>query len=154
MVIVMMSKWIFENENIPVISTYPKSRWESRAPPEPPRHHDRATPTPHISRRCPRRNNCRRCPTRRAGAVERRPPGDRSLPLREGGGSARTEGLTAYSEAFWDCRFYTKFKIKSFPVRTNFKINIFTLKATYIFQKAEKKSKKWISKTSVRFEKE
>ena len=45
-VMVMMSKWIFEI--MPVI-TSPKSSCESRAPPDSPRHHDRATPTPHIS---------------------------------------------------------------------------------------------------------
>ena len=90
MMMVMMSKWIFEN--ISVIK-YPKNSCESRAPPDPPRHHDRATPAPHISPRCPRRKNCRRCPTRRAGGVERRPPGDGSLPLRERGGSAPTESL-------------------------------------------------------------
>ena len=40
--------------------------------------------------------NCRRCPTQRAGAVERRPPGDRSIPHWERGGSVRTEGFTKH----------------------------------------------------------
>ena len=57
------------------------------APFDTPRHHDRVTPAPHVSPRCPRRKNCRRCPTRPVGGVERRPPGERSLPPRERGGS-------------------------------------------------------------------
>ena len=97
MMVTMTCKWIFEN--MPVI-TYPQNSCESRAPSDPPRHHDRATPAPHISPRCPRRKNSRQCPTRRAGGVKRRPPGDRVLPPRERGGSARTEGFTASSEAF------------------------------------------------------
>ena len=78
LLVIMMSERIFENMPVPVC---PVRHRLCRAPPDPPRHHERATLAPHISPRCPRRKNCRRCPTRRAGAVERRPPGDnRSLP--------------------------------------------------------------------------
>ena len=75
--IMMMPKWIFENMSVPV---YPGRHRLYRAPPDPPRHHDRATPAPHISPRCPQQNNCRRFSTRRAGACRGALPGtDRSL---------------------------------------------------------------------------
>ena len=57
----MVFKWIRFFQNMPVIK-YPPKSCVSRAQPDPPRHHDRATPAPYISPRCPRRNNCRRCP--------------------------------------------------------------------------------------------
>ena len=103
-----MSRWIFED--MPLI-TYPKNSCRSRAPPDPPRYHDRATPVPYVSPWRPRRMNCRRCLTRRAEGVERRPPGDGSLPPRERGGSAPTEGFTTSSETFptQGCP-YTNFK--------------------------------------------
>ena len=93
----------------------PKNSCESRAPPSPPRRHDRATTAPHVSTRCSRRMNCHRCPTRRAGVGERRPPGDGSLPPRDRGGSARTKGFTASPEALPTRGGpHTKFKAK-FP---------------------------------------
>ena len=95
-VLVVISKWIFD---FLFVITYPKNSCDSRAPPDSPRHHDRATPAPRISPLSPPRKNGRRCPTRRVGGVERPPPGDRSFPPRELGGSTPTEGFTASSEA-------------------------------------------------------
>ena len=57
----------------------------SRVPPGLPRPRDRATPPPHGSPRCHRRKNGRRRRTRRAGGVERCPPGDGFLDPRERG---------------------------------------------------------------------
>ena len=145
-----MSKWIFEN--MPVI-TYQKNSYESRGPPDRRRHHDRVTPAPHISPRCPRRKNCRRCLTRRAGGLERRPPGDGSLPPWERGGSARTEGFTASSEAFptrgvaptlTSRQHLTTVNVKIFtPISRynppNFNIKFSTLKSGHFFKKSEKK---------------
>ena len=56
-----------------------------RAPPDLTRPRDRATPTPHVSPPCHRRNIGCRSPTRRAGGVERCPPGDGLLYPRDGG---------------------------------------------------------------------
>ena len=83
-VLVVISKWIFD---FLFVITYPKNSCDSRAPPDSPRHHDRATPAPRISPLSPPRKNGRRCPTRRVGGVERRPPGDGSLAPRGGGES-------------------------------------------------------------------
>ena len=46
-----------------------------RAPPDPPRLQDRATPAPHGSTRCYPRKNGRQHQTRQAGGVEGSPPG-------------------------------------------------------------------------------
>ena len=55
----------------------------SRAPPDFPRPRGSATATPHRGARCPRRKKGRHRSTRRAGTIERRPPGDGLLDLRD-----------------------------------------------------------------------
>ena len=77
-VVVLMSKWIFEKI---VDNAYKRHSCYCRAPHNPPRYHDLATPAPQISSLNPRQRNRRRCPTRRAGAGRGALPGtDLSLP--------------------------------------------------------------------------
>ena len=86
MMVTMMCKWIFEN--MPVI-TYPQNSCESRAPSDPPRHHDRATPAPHISRRVPGERIPANARVDERGALRGALPGtERSLP---GNGADRRE---------------------------------------------------------------
>ena len=131
---------------------------------DPPRHHDRTAPAPHISPQCPRRKNCRRGPTRRAGGVERRLPRDGSLAPREGSGSAVKEGFPNNSGAVslpgspphylqHNCR-HTNFKIDR--LHTKYKIKYSTLISRLKQKKSEKNRqnvKIWISETRVRIEK-
>ena len=80
----MTSFWIFKSFSV---LECPAGERLSRAPPDLPRPRDRAMRAPHDSPRCAPRKNGRRSPTRRAGGVERNPPGDGMPGPRESGGS-------------------------------------------------------------------
>ena len=78
------------------------------------------------------------------GRGERRPPGDRSLPPREGGGSARTEGFTTSSEAFpTRARPYTNFKT-TFHTKVNIQISTLITRPYF----PHKKKNQEVEKTS------
>ena len=69
-------------------------------PPNPPRPPDRATPPPYSCHRYPRRKNGHRRPTRQAGGVEKCPPGNGLLDLRDGGGSPGRNVFPIFLEKF------------------------------------------------------
>ena len=83
-----MSSWIFKTTSVLVC---PWRLRLSHAPPDPSRSRDRLTPAPHESTRCHRRKNEPQCQTRRAGGVERSPPGDGLLGPRDWSVSAGRE---------------------------------------------------------------